>query len=177
MLIGIRTYYHVKNWYHDDMGNNNGQRKPRVTASSNSKIMDTVIPDADTTSDSDVDVIVDTPITRSHQVLASSIGVGRAALVSFIMSIGWGLATFLVLFLGITALDSLGFLSKLNALLGGVLELSKNGLIGLSAGFSVFLIIVLTVFGVLTVILYNAASAFVGGLKVTVDNNNKGSDK
>jgi hypothetical protein len=101
----------------------------------------------------------------------SYIRVGRAALVAFVMSFGFGLVTFGLGVLVILFSDSTGIIDKMNALLGGILQLSVPNLISLMLLLSIVIVLILTIMVVLMVVLYNAASAFVGGLSLIVEGN------
>lgn len=90
-------------------------------------------------------------------------------MVAFIMST----ALSLVLILAGSALtlmaDHAGVLKQLNALLGGLMTIDANSLIMVLIVIGVGLIVVNTLIGTLTGVLYNMTSALVGGVRLGVD--------
>lgn len=90
-------------------------------------------------------------------------------MVAFIMST----ALSLVLILAGSALtlmaDRAGVLKQLNALLGGLVTIDANSLIMLLIVIGIGLIVVNTLIGTLTGVLYNMTAALVGGVRLGVD--------
>lgn len=93
----------------------------------------------------------------------------RLAMVAFVMSTAFSLT--LVLAGSALALlaDHAGILKQLNALLGGLMTIDAKSLIMVLIVIGVGLVVVNTLIGTLTGVLYNMTSALVGGVRLGVD--------
>jgi hypothetical protein len=108
-------------------------------------------------------------IGNRHSIEVGHIGLTRLAMVAFVMSTAFSLT--LVLAGSALALlaDHAGILKQLNALLGGLMTIDANSLIMVLIVIGVGLVVVNTLVGTLTGVLYNMTSALVGGVRLGVD--------
>lgn len=104
-----------------------------------------------------------------HHIEVERIGLARLSAVAFVMSTAFSLT--LVLAGSALALlaDHAGILKKLNALLGGLMTIDAKSLIMVLIVIGIGLVVVNTLIGTLTGVLYNMTSALVGGVRLGVD--------
>lgn len=115
---------------------------------------------------------------ESQSVATDSIVVSPARLVglktwnglavSFIMSFFTNVVLFALGVLLVLAMDKIGILSTVNGLMGSMMKFEVKNLIMLLMLFNVILTFFMTGMGFLSTILFNAASALVGGLKLKI---------
>lgn len=104
------------------------------------------------------------PLVRPVRV--TGIKLGGGLFVSFLTAFFTNVVLFIVGALLVLVVDEVGVLDTVNGLMGSMMKFEAMKLIMLLALFNVVLTVIMTLWGFLSIILFNASSALIGGFKV-----------